>query len=111
MFRNVKDTTLAIMLSAAVPLRIADYQARGGPTDTDRVRSREFADTLGEQGDALQCGGKRGQAARLFGQLTDALAVMAHCPGGVRFAGERYEAALGWPYVRPAHEEEVKSDG
>lgn len=86
------NSTLAICLSAAVPLKIAEYQRRGGPDEEDFIRTREYADVLGGKGDTLQYTGKKGDATRLFNGLADALAVMAFCPGGVKFAGARYQA-------------------
>jgi hypothetical protein len=84
---------LRIALSASVPLRIADFQRRGGPDDADFERIRGFAQVLGEKGDVLQFGGKKkGEPAALFNQLADALAVMAFCPGGVKFGDEHWEA-------------------
>jgi len=84
---------LAICLSAAIPLKIAEYKCRGGPTDDDVRRVRGYADTIAERADNLLYRGKKpGEAAALFNQLADGLAVLAFCPGGVRFAGERYEA-------------------
>jgi len=87
------DHLLAIALSAAVPLRIAEYKARGGPGDDDFARVRASANTIAERADNLMYRGKKpGEAAQLFNTLADALAVLAFCPGGVRFAGARYEA-------------------
>lgn len=87
---------LELSLSAAVPLRIAEYVKRGGPTDDDRRRTREFAPTLGAKGDILQYrGAKKGETAAVFNQLADALAVLAFCPGGVRFGGSHYIAKSG----------------
>lgn len=86
-------SALAIALEAAVTLRIAELQARGGPTDADFDRAREAADVVASQGDVLQFGGKkRGEAARVFNQLAFAVAVMAFVPGGVEVLGHRFRA-------------------
>jgi hypothetical protein len=77
--------------AAAVPLRIAEYKARGGPAAADIGRAREFGRVLGEKGDALLFRGKRGEPAELFNRLADAVAVMAFCPGGVKVFGELFE--------------------
>lgn len=90
---RAENPVLAIALSAAVPLRIRAYQEQGGPQESDRERVRSFARVLGEKGDVLQYGSKKsGEAAELFNRLSDALAVLAFQPGGVVFAGERWEA-------------------
>lgn len=86
---------LAITLSAAVPLRIAEYEAAGGPSDSDRERARSASRLIAEKGDVLQYGGRKGEAAELFNVLADALAVLAFCPGGVEFCGTRYQAGKG----------------
>ena len=83
---------LPIALDAAVPLRIAEYVQQGGPGDEDFARVRRYAQTLAEKGDILQYGGKKGQAAELFNGLSDALAILAFCPGGVRFCGRHWES-------------------
>lgn len=83
---------LAIVMSAAVPLRIAELRAAGGPSEDDISRARSFAHTLAEEGDTLQFGGRKGRAAELFNSLAHALAVLSFCPGGVTFCGQRYEA-------------------
>jgi len=80
---------LEISLSVAVPLRIMELKARGGPIDSDFQRCHDFAMVLGEKGDVLQFGSKKkGEAAALFNQLAQCLAVMAFVPGGVRFGAE-----------------------
>lgn len=84
---------LAIALSCAVPLRIAEYEARGGPSPADLDRVRGHAGLIAERADiVLYRGKKKGEAAAVFAALADGLAVMAFCPGGVRFAGSHYEA-------------------
>lgn len=89
----IANHPLAISAACAVPLRIAEYRAKGGPTEADRERVRGHSQLLAEKGDVLQMGGgKKGEAARVFNALVDGLAVLAFQPGGVRFAGQRYEA-------------------
>jgi len=92
---------LTISLSAAVPLRILEYQKAGGPTDDDRERARRFASVLGEKGDILQFRGKKkGETAEVFNRLADALAVLSFCPGGVKFRGEHWEGKLEEPNAK-----------
>lgn len=83
---------LAIAVSAAVPLLILEYRAAGGPTDDDRERARRAAQVVAEKGDVLQYRGRSGEAAAVFNALVDGLAVLAFCPGGVRFCGHHFEA-------------------
>jgi hypothetical protein len=81
-------------LAAAVPLRIAELKERGGPSsqDYDWVRS-VVPDLLGSEGDCLMFHSReRGQTAKVFNALARGLAVMAFCPGGVRWCGEHWEA-------------------
>ena len=92
---------LAIAVSAAVPLRIAEYLQRGGPAAEDWDRARRFGATLGEKGDKLLYRGEKvGETAELFNQFTDALAVLAFLPGGVRFCGEHWDAGKAGPAVQ-----------
>jgi hypothetical protein len=95
------NETLPIALAAAVPLRITELQQRGGPTDTHLAMARSFSTVIAEKGDVLLFGGKKGEAARIFNQLAEVLAVMAFAPGGVSFADMHWEAHA--PVVREAH--------
>lgn len=86
---------LCVSLSAAVPLRILEYQSRGGPSDSDFERVRGYAEILGEKGDILQFRSKKkGETAEIFNKVADGLAVMAFCPGGVKFRELRFEAKV-----------------
>jgi hypothetical protein len=90
------NLALSIGLSAAVPLRIAELQRRGGPTDMDFERIKSVSLLLCEKGDILQfSGGKKGEVASIFNQLADALSVMAFVPGGVSFDGQHFQADKG----------------
>jgi hypothetical protein len=83
---------LAATLELAVPLCIADLRAAGGPREEDRERARRFADELASHGDELLYRSReKGGSAALFAELARALAVLAWQPGGVRFAGLRWE--------------------
>lgn len=93
---------LVTCLQAAVPLWIADLQLRGGPTDDDWGEAQKSAQDIAEHGDILQFGSKKkGEAGRLFNVLAKALAVMAFCPGGVRFAGCHWIASVESRSARP----------
>lgn len=83
---------LAITLGAAVPLWIHKLAQLDEHTrDQRRMQwASESATIVGSQGDALQYGGKRGQAAAAFNGLARGLAALAYAPGGVTFAGEHW---------------------
>jgi hypothetical protein len=84
---------LRISLEAAVPLWI-DQLSRMPERDRERTRmawAHEAADVIGSKGDALQYGGKRGEAANAFNHLARGLAVGAFQPGGISFAGLHFE--------------------
>jgi hypothetical protein len=84
---------LAIAASAAVALRIRELERDGGPTEGERERVRAFGRELGSRADVLMMGGgKPGEVEELFAKLVDGLAVLAFCPGGVKFAGEHFAA-------------------
>lgn len=82
---------LQTTLQLAVPLRIHELEARGGPSNADWKRATAFGPVLAERGDVLQFGGKKGEAAQLFNELAYCMAVIAFCPGGLKFCGKRYE--------------------
>lgn len=78
-------------LHVAIPLRIMQFAAQGGPTAQDFERARDFGPVLAEKGDVLQFGGKhKGEAAQLFNELARTIAVIAFQPGGVKFAGDHW---------------------
>ena len=93
MLITTKEHPLSIALSAAVPLHIMEMQRTGGVTDHDLETVRAFSEVLGAKGDMLLFRSKRPQeGADLFNQLARAIAVLAHCPGGVRCFGQHWEA-------------------
>jgi hypothetical protein len=79
-------------LALAVPLRMAELRAAGGPTDTDWDSLPDAAHELSAHGDVLLYGGRPGEAARLASGLANAIAVLAFAPGGVTVAGQHFEA-------------------
>lgn len=87
------QVALLATLAVAVQLRIHELQEM-----PERVRERwlrlwaaEAVDPLASRGDVLQYGGgKRGEAAAVFNHLARGLAALAHCPGGVTFAGRHW---------------------
>lgn len=98
---EARQAVLEVALAAAVPLRICEMHAKGGPSDLDWTTAHDYGMVLGARGDVLQYGGKgkggvegegKGSAAALFNRLAHALAVMSFCPGGVQIFGRRYEA-------------------
>lgn len=84
---------LHIAMSAAIPLRIMELQARGGPSDADWSGLGAVAQDLAEHGDLLLYrGGKKGQSADLFNATAQAIAVLAFLPGGITIFGSHYQA-------------------
>jgi hypothetical protein len=90
-------STLGIALSAAVPLRVWELEQKGGPSDEDLKRAGEFSQVLGERGDVLLFGGKKGEAGNLFNRLAESIAVLAFCPGGIRTFGMEFAAGPNNP--------------
>jgi hypothetical protein len=79
------------LLELAVPLRIAGLRCL---PEAERARlGREAGLHIASHGDDLMYPGKRGAAAEAFSHLATGLAVLAFAPGGVVFAGMRFEAA------------------
>lgn len=85
---SVGYSVLAETLRVAVPLRIAELQQLPPAVRNRRVAkwAATAVDPIASQGDALQFGGERGQAASVFNSLARGLAALAHAPGGVTFA-------------------------
>lgn len=80
---------IVISLSAAVPLWIIELNALEG-TLRDHTAQRWAADAVepvASQGDALQYGGRPGEAAKVFNALARGLAALSTCPGGINFLG------------------------
>lgn len=89
---------LLVSLSAAVPLRIAELERLPRDEVFAEVSARggEWSKLLAEKGDILMFGGgKRGEVAEAHTALVNALAHLAFCPGGVKFADMRFEAKGG----------------
>jgi len=81
-------------LAVAVPFRILELSRDGGPRAVDWDSLPAVAELISEHGDTLLYGGKKGEAARLFRGLVDALAVMAFGLGGVSVFGTHYEVKM-----------------
>ncbi len=92
------------MLDLAVPLRIMEYERSGGPASSDFERARAFGVVLASEGDVLLFGGRKGRAAELFNGLTDAVAVMSFCPGGVKVGRSHYNGRVPGAEI-PHHED------
>lgn len=81
---------LTIGLEAAVPLWMLQLAQEPDETNRWAIRrrwARDAVEPIASRGDALQYGGKRGEAAEVFNHLARALAALAFAPGGVTFAG------------------------
>lgn len=79
-------------VALAVPLRICLMQQAGGPTNEDIQRMQRFGPVVGEHGDVLLYGGKKGEAAVLATELVHAIAVLSFTPGGIEMFGHHFEA-------------------
>lgn len=91
---------LPAFLGMTVPLRIAELQAAGGPTQQQRDWCRIYADRLGSDGTALlyRTTSRAQRAARtdtasMAADLSLALAILAFQPGGVKFGSLRFDAS------------------
>lgn len=81
---------LRITLQVAVPLHVIELARR--PFHEVVAAGRETADVVASKGDALQFGGRPGEATKAFNALALGLAALAYCPGGVTFLGDHWEA-------------------
>jgi hypothetical protein len=90
---HTTGTLLQTTLEATVPFRMLELRQQGGPLDRDWQETRDFADVLATEGDAvLFKGHKKGDTARVMKGLIRALAVMAFVPGGVTAWGLHFDA-------------------
>lgn len=77
-------------LAVAVPLRIWELSQLDSVTRGRRCKvwAEDAVEPVAGDGDTLLFGSKKsGGAARVFNALAKSLAALAHCPGGVTFAG------------------------
>lgn len=82
---------LGLSLELAVPLWMMRYRERGGPSEADiqRVQGRDSITAHGD--DILFASKKKGSTANYFNDLTEAIAVLAFMPGGVKVFGRHWE--------------------
>ena len=83
------ELVMSVTLEAAVPMYQIEM-ARMPFAEVQRI-AREAADVVASKGDALQFGGKKGEAAHAFNALARGIAACSMCPGGIRFLGVRWE--------------------
>lgn len=76
-----------------VPLIIAIYKQKGGPSEKDFERMKPFSLKLGEQGDALFFK-KENVTSQLANMWLDAIAVLSFLPGGVTVFGHCFESGV-----------------
>lgn len=96
------SVVLEVSLQVAVTLQIQKLykQPEDSIWDAIDLYSETWADTIAYSGDALQFGGKKGEATPLFNQLVQAIAHLAFAPGGVEIFGEKYIALHPEEYGR-----------
>lgn len=88
---TIENSPMTAALLAAVPLRIIAINGRGGPNDSDLARAKSIGQLIAEKGDILQFGGgKKGEAADLFNELAQGIAILSFSPGGVRCFGQHW---------------------
>jgi hypothetical protein len=89
------NAVLVAALAASVPLAIAALMRQGGPSESDLESARSFGAVLAEKGDRLLFASTvPGETAQLFNALVSSLAVLSFAPGGVVFAGQRWQAVM-----------------
>jgi len=92
MSADENHTLLRIALQAAVPLRIDQLRTKHISVILDETTCRELGDDIATYGDIVMYKSeKRGETAKHFNQLVEAIARLAYNPGGVTFDGVHYE--------------------
>ncbi|EFH84831.1 hypothetical protein [Ktedonobacter racemifer] len=90
---SVASSHLAIALSAAVPLRVLGLYERQGPDENDLEAARQVGTLLASKGDVLLFGSQvRGETAKLFNHVAQALAILSFAPGGMTCFGQHFDA-------------------
>lgn len=90
------NSLLNIALECSVSIRILEWKSKGNPQkeDFDRLKSKNLSQVLGEKGDVLLYGGgKKGEAAAIFNDLAEAIALLSFLPGGIEIFGSHWESA------------------
>jgi hypothetical protein len=74
-------TALPILLETAIEMNMIALKQKGGPDDTDINKARAAADTIAENGDALEFSGSSlgVSTGQVFNELAFALAVARCC--------------------------------
>jgi hypothetical protein len=87
---NMRAFNFSLYLEAFLPIRIAEYQRRGGPTDADFDRIQTYADEIAGKTDIFHGAdsGKAGDVGRLAGKILDAVAVLSFLPGESQAGGQ-----------------------
>jgi hypothetical protein len=87
---GLKDHPLKHFTAAFVPLRVAELEAQGGPTEDDLARVKGYLPDFGSRGEALLYR-IEGETGPMTGKLVDAVAVLAFQPGGITIFGQHFE--------------------
>jgi hypothetical protein len=86
------STHLAISLSAAVPLWIESFVAKGMSFDEVLAVAKGASQIIAEKGDLILFRSKKkGETAEAFNALAKAIAAMSFVPGGVTTFGQHFE--------------------
>ena len=97
MDRPIENSTLAIALSASVPLAIANLQQmdeEGFSTEFSKIA--EYSQMLAEHcDDLLFRSKKKGETAKMFNMTTKAIALLSFVNGGITLFGQHWESTLG----------------
>ena len=86
------EALLLTSLEVAVPLRLLEMvESSGGHLNWNRdvvPRTQELATVIGEKGDVILFRSKKkGESAKAWASLVEALALLSLAPGGVKFRG------------------------
>ena len=89
---QARYTLIQTHLTAIVPLLIHEIKSRGGPDERDYARARDYGLYLATHGDAIMFR-EKGKTGEAMSKLTEGLAVLAFCPGGVSVFGLTFDAS------------------
>lgn len=84
--------SLRLALRQAVPYRMADLQARGGPDDRETGKAIEFLKRFTDEAKITLFHNPHNDVSTLFNELATSMAVLSWLKDGVTLFGERWKA-------------------
>ena len=103
---------LSDFIGAFVPLKMLEYEQRGGPKDYEFDAARDYWQAMIERGDGEELlFREKGKTGRSTDALINLIAIMAFAPGGIHIFGHHFEDGKRNTAPRPAMQSILKEQG